>query len=508
MRASPLSGATTDLGEFDLAVVGGGVNGAGIARDAAGRGLSVLLVEKDDFAQGTSSRSSKLVHGGLRYLEYYEFRLVREALIEREALLRAAPHIVRPMRFVLPHSPEQRPPWLIRLGLFLYDHLGGRELLPASRTIDLSQAPEGAPLREAFSRGFVYWDCRVDDARLVILNVIDAIRLGATALSRTALVGAHRDRSVWRLALRGGGVERSARARALVDAAGPWVESVMRAAGSNSAKGVRLVKGSHLVTRKFWEGDEAYILQNADGRVVFVSPYEDDFALIGTTDIPFSGPPEDAAIEEREIDDLIGVVGRYFADGPGRGDILHTVSGVRPLFDDGAMNASAVTRDYVFDLEAPDGEAPFLTIFGGKITTYRRLAEQALVHLAPFFPAMKPAWTKGAPLPGGTLDGLGFQGFLGALQTRHPWLPAPLALDYARRYGSRAEDLLEGAASLADLGRRFGDRLTEREAKFLVSEEFAVTAEDILERRTKHCLRLAADERTAFEAWFEGRGPL
>jgi glycerol-3-phosphate dehydrogenase len=494
----------TDLGDFDLAVVGGGVNGAGIARDAAGRGLSVLLVEKDDFAQGTSSRSSKLVHGGLRYLEHYEFRLVREALIEREVLLRAAPHIVRPIRFVLPHSPEQRPAWLIRLGLLLYDHLGGRALLPPSRAIDLRRAPEGAPLRREFSRGFVYSDCRVDDARLVILNVLDASRLAARTLARTALVGARREQGVWSLVLRSGGLEINARTRALVNASGPWVETVLRAACVSSTKRVRLVKGSHLITRKFWEGEQAYLLQNIDGRVIFVSPYEEDFAIIGTTDVPFGGAPEDAAIEEAEIDELIGVVGRYFTSPPARSDILHTVSGVRPLFDDGTDNASAVTRDYAFDLDASQGAAPLLTIFGGKITTYRRLAEQALDRLQQFFPAMKPAWTNGAALPGGALEGPDCSSFLRALETRCPWLPAPIALDYARRYGTRADDLLLGAATLDDLGRRFADRLYEREARFLASEEFAVTAQDVLERRTKHYLRLSPGERRAFEAWFDG----
>jgi glycerol-3-phosphate dehydrogenase len=498
-----LNVAMTDLGDFDLAVIGGGVNGAGIARDAAGRGLSVLLIEKHDFAQGTSSRSSKLVHGGLRYLEYYEFRLVREALIEREVLLRAAPHIVRPMRFVLPHSPEQRPAWLIRLGLFLYDHLGGRELLPSSGALDLARAPEGQPLRQAFSRGFAYSDCWVDDARLVVLNVLDASRLGARVLSRTELISARRDGREWSLSLRSGALESRARARGLVNAAGPWVENVERATGSNSAKRVRLVKGSHLVTAKFWQGEQAYLLQSPDRRVVFVSPYEEDFALIGTTDVPFAGSPEDAAIDESEVDELLGLVNLYFRGGPTRDDILHCFSGVRPLFDDGADDASAITRDYVFDLDAPPGAAPLLTIFGGKITTYRRLAEQALERLQPFFPAMTPPWTKGVTLPGGALGELGFSGFLSALMSRNPWLPAGVALGYARRYGSRAEDLLKDAKSLEDLGRHFGDGLYEREALFLAAEEFALTSDDILERRTKHHLRLTPEERSTFEAWFD-----
>jgi glycerol-3-phosphate dehydrogenase len=407
------------------------------------------------------------------------------------------------MHFVLPHSPEQCPAWLIRLGLFLYDRLGGRKLLPASAALDLRGAPEGAPLRKAFSRGFVYSDCWVDDARLVVLNVLDASRLRARALSRTEFVGARRVGGVWRLSLSSGGLDRSAGARALVNAAGPWVEGVSQLAGANSAKRIRLVKGSHLVTRKFWDGEQAYILQSADKRVVFLTPFEEDFALIGTTDVPFSGSPEAVTIEEKEIDDLLGVVSRYFAGGPTRRDILHCFSGVRSLFDDGADNPSAITRDYVLDLDAPAGAAPLLTIFGGKITTYRRLADHALARLAPFFPAMKPPWTNGAALPGGDLAGLDFSGFLRAFERRYPWLPAPIALGYARRYGSRAGDLLRGATSLTDLGRRFGDRLYEREARFLVSEEFALTADDILERRTKHHLRLTSEERRAFEVWFE-----
>jgi glycerol-3-phosphate dehydrogenase len=409
------------------------------------------------------------------------------------------------MRFVLPHSPEQRPAWLIRLGLFLYDHLGGRELLPSSGALDLARAPEGRPLRQTFSRGFAYSDCWVDDARLVILNVLDASRLSARVLSRTELINARRDGGEWSLSLRSGAVESRARAHGLVNAAGPWVENVEQATGANSAKRVRLVKGSHLITAKFWQGDQAYLLQSPDRRVVFVSPYEEDFALIGTTDVPFAGSPQDAAIEDSEVGELLGLVNHYFRGGPTRDDILHCFSGVRPLFDDGADNASAITRDYAFDLDAPAGAAPLLTIFGGKITTYRRLAEHALERLQPFFPAMTPPWTKGATLPGGALGGLGFSGFLSALRNRYPWAPAEVALGYARRYGSRAEDLLKDAKSLKGLGRHFGGGLYEREALFLAAEEFAVSAKDVLERRTKHYLRLTPEQRSAFEAWFDAK---
>ncbi len=500
----------TDLGDFDLIVVGGGVNGAGIARDAVGRGLSTLLVEKDDLAQGASSRSGKLVHGGLRYLEYYEFRLVREALIEREVLLKAAPHIIWPMRFVLPHSSEQRPAWLIRMGLFLYDHLGGRKLLPPTRAIDLREGPEGAPLKRDFVRAFEYSDCWVDDARLVVLNALDASRRGARVLTRTALVSARRAGERWNVTLsRRAGDESSARARALVNAAGPWVEDVLRTAGANSAKHVRLVKGSHIITRKFWDGEQAYLLQNADKRVIFVNPYENDLALIGTTDVPFSGRAEDVAIDGEEIDYLLDVANRYFAKGPTRADVISAFSGVRPLFDDETDNASAVTRDYVLDLDAPARVAPLLSIFGGKITTYRRLAEQALARLAPFLPSMRPAWTETAPLPGGDLDATDFAAFLQTGRSRYPWLPEDIATGYARRYGTRMHKLLAGAASLDDLGRRFGRGIFEREARFLAAEEWAETADDILERRTKHYLHMSGNERAEFEAWFaatkEGR---
>ncbi len=492
----------TELGDFDLIVVGGGVNGAGIARDAVGRGLSVLLVEKDDLAQGTSSRSGKLVHGGLRYLEYYEFRLVREALIEREVLLRAAPHIIRPMRFVLPHSADQRPAWLIRMGLFLYDHLGGRKLLPPTRAIDLRRSPEGAPLKKDFVHAFEYSDCWVDDARLVVLNALDASRRGARILTRTALISARRAGERWNVTLSRAEGEVSARARALLNAAGPWVEDVLCAAGANSANRVRLVKGSHIITRKFWQGEQAYLLQNNDKRVIFVNPYENDLALIGTTDVPFSGRADEVAIGDDEIDYLVAVVSRYFVKAPTRAEVIGAFSGVRPLFDDETDNASAVTRDYVFDLDAPDGAAPLLSIFGGKITTYRRLAEHALDRLVPFFPSMKPAWTEAAPLPGGDIDGADFAAFLGTVPLRYPWLPGEIATGYARRYGTRMNKLLAGAASLDDLGRRFGDGLFEREARFLAAEEWAETAEDILERRTKHYLHISADERAEFEAWF------
>lgn len=497
----------------DLLVVGGGANGAGIARDAAGRGLSVLLCEKGDLAQGTSSRSGKLVHGGLRYLEYYEFRLVREALIEREVLLRAAPHIIWPMRFVLPHSPEQRPAWLVRLGLLLYDHLGGRKLLPPTRALDLRRDPEGAPIRDAYRKAFEYSDCWVDDARLVVLNAMDARERGAQVLTRTALVGARRSGNMWTAELadeRSGG-RRQVQARCIVNAAGPWVEEVLQGIdGARTSRRIRLVKGSHIVTPKFWQGPQAYLLQNDDKRVIFVNPYEGDMALIGTTDVAVSGRPQDAEIDDAEIDYLLRVVARYFRHPPTRSDIRHTFSGVRPLYDDKAENPSAVTRDYIFDIEPerlrPD-EPCLLSIFGGKITTYRKLAEHALERLKPAFPMMGEAWTAGASMPGGDMPGADFAAWTDSFRRRHPWLPDELALHYARLYGTRAERLLDGCSALNDLGRHFGGLLYEREAAYLVAQEWAETAEDILERRTKHGLHLTASEQGEFARWLEQHRP-
>ena len=502
-------GMTQDLGHFDLIVIGGGVNGAGIARDAMGRGLSALLCEKDDLAQGTSSRSGKLVHGGLRYLEYYEFRLVREALIEREVLLRSAPHIIWPMRFVLPHSPEQRPAWMVRAGLFLYDHLGGRRILPPTRSLDLSTAPEGEPIRKDFKRAFEYSDCWVDDARLVVLNAVDVRNRGGMVLTRTSLLSARRAGEDWRVDLRSGrdGRMLQTTGKILVNAAGPWVDDVLRRAGRNVENRVRLVKGSHIVTPKFWSGDQAYLLQHSDKRVIFVNPYEGDLALIGTTDIPFEGRAEDARIDQSEIEYLLSVVNRYFDNAPKLEEVIHSFSGVRPLFDDKATNPSAVTRDYVLDLEAPAGQAPLLSIFGGKITTYRRLAEHALEKLSPYFPQMTGPWTKNTPLPGGDIPDADFSLFLQELRRRRPWLPQEVARGYARRYGARVDSLLDGAKSIGDLGRLFGGTLYEREARFLAEEEWATDAEDVLERRTKHALHLTDGQRADFTAWFEMFAP-
>jgi D-erythritol 1-phosphate dehydrogenase len=492
-------------GPFDLFIVGGGINGVGIARDAAGRGLSVALCEKGDLAEGTSSRSGKLVHGGLRYLEYYEFRLVREALIEREVLLESAPHIIWPMRFVLPHSPDDRPAWLVRLGLFLYDHLGGRKRLPGTRTLNLGTAPEGRPIRAEFTRAFEYSDCWVDDARLVVLNAVDARERGADIHTRTTCVSARRENGLWRIVTRGmGGSETEVQARVLVNAAGPWVNDVIgRVAGLNSAHDVRLVKGSHIIVPKFWDGPQAYLVQNTDKRVIFINPYENDLALIGTTDIPYEGRAEDVAADEREIDYLIAAVNRYFKAELKKSDVIHSYSGVRPLYDDNEDNPSAVTRDYVFELDAGEGKAPLLSVFGGKITTFRKLSEHALEKLTPFFPAMKPKWTAGAHLPGGDIADVDFDGFLGNLQSEYAFLPRQLALHYARLYGTRARSILGNASKLSDLGTKLGPNLYESEALYLLHEEWALEAEDVLTRRTKHGLHMNRAQRKVFSDWFE-----
>lgn len=493
------------ISETDLFVIGGGINGAGIARDAAGRGLSVVLCEKDDLAEGTSSRSGKLVHGGLRYLEYYEFRLVREALIEREVLLNAAPHIIWPMRFVLPHSPDDRPAWLVRLGLFLYDHLGGRKKLAGTRSLDLQRDPEGAPIKGDFTKGFEYSDCWVDDARLVVLNALDASERGAEVLPRTACTSMRTDGDCWLVTVKNtqSGLERQFRAKAVANAAGPWVTDIIgRVAGSNSARKVRLVKGSHIITPKFWDGPQAYLVQNTDKRVIFINPYEGDKALIGTTDIAYEGPADEVAVDEDEIEYLIAAVNRYFKQELRRKDVLSTFSGVRPLFDDGQGNPSAVTRDYVLDLDTSQG-APLLNVFGGKITTFRKLAEQAVQELRGNFPTMGKDWTSTASLPGGDVPDADFETFVAITGKKYSWLPSDLAFHYARLYGTRLGQLLGDATSLAALGRKFGPLLYEVEVTYLMEEEWAKTAQDILFRRTKHGLTLSSDEVVQLEDWMQ-----
>ncbi len=492
---------------FDLVVVGGGINGVGIARDAAGRGLSVLLVERGDLASHTSSGSSKLIHGGLRYLEHYEFRLVREALIEREVLLKAAPHIIWPLTFVLPHSPEQRPAWLIRLGLFLYDHLGGRKILPASQAVDLAAAGTyGDPLQDWVKRGFTYSDCWVMDSRLVVLNAIDAVERGAEVLTRTECTRAVREDAGWRVELRDtrANTTRTVEARALVNAAGPWVARFLEEnLGHQSMKRVRLVKGSHIVVKKLHDGDHPYILQNTDKRIVFVIPYETDYSLIGTTDVDYDGDPAEVRITPAETDYLCAVVNRYFRRTITPADVVWSYAGVRPLYDDASGSASAVTRDYVFDVEGGGGRAPLLSVFGGKITTYRKLAEHALQRLCPLLDCPKGDWTATAPLPGGDLPSGDFAAFLARFRADYPWLPAALATRLARSYGSRATAILDGRQGLGDLGQHLGGDLYEAELDHLVANEWAMTAEDVLWRRSKLGLHLDAVARRRVADWFD-----
>jgi len=488
---------------YDLAVIGGGVNGCGIARDAAGRGLSVLLVEKGDLAGGTSSASTKLIHGGLRYLEHYEFRLVAEALSEREVLWAMAPHIIRPLRFVLPHHRELRPAWMIRLGLALYDHLGGRRLLPKSRSLDLTRDTAGAPLRREFRRGFEYSDCQVDDARLVVLNAVDAVRRGADIRVRTEMVAAAAKENAWSLTLREAtaGATSMVSARVLVNAAGPWVEGVLGARLGRKARAhVRLVKGSHIVVPRIFAHERAYIFQNGDGRIVFAIPYEHDFTLIGTTDVEFAGDPASVAIDQSEVDYLCRAVSAYFVQPVHAADVVWTYAGVRPLYDDGDA-AQAVTRDFVLEVDAADGAPPVLSVFGGKITTYRRLAEAALDKLAPWLAGARGPWTKGAALPGGNFPATGFETLVEELSQKFFFLPTPLLRRLAHAYGMRTSELLEDCRKMADLGVHFGADLHAREVRWLMDEEWARTADDVLWRRSKLGLRLGPAERDALAAW-------
>ena len=475
---------------YDLLITGGGINGTGIARDAAGRGLRVCLVEQDDLASHTSSASTKLIHGGLRYLEFYEFRLVREALAERARLLAIAPHIVWPLRFVLPLGAGSRPAWLIRAGLFLYDHIGGRGPLPATRTVELNGCGLGAGLKAGLGRGFAYSDCWVEDSRLVVLNAVDAAARGAAIRTRTRLVSARREGEAWRAEVHDtvtGAIETLA-ARRLVNAAGPWVAQVLAGAlGQNAGARIRMVKGSHIVVRRLYEGEHAFLLQNADGRIVFVIPYEQAFSLVGTTDLAWEGDPGRPEISPAEIDYLCEATKAWLATPIGPADIVSSFSGIRPLYDDGAESASEVTRDYVLELDQPEGQAPCLSVYGGKITTYRRLAEAALAKLG----VGGRSWTAGSPLPGG--DMRDFDMFLADFAAAHPFLPASVARRLARAYGTRASSIIGTAKDMAALGDDFGHGLTEAEIAYLVTHEFARTPEDVLWRRSKLGLHLPPD---------------
>jgi glycerol-3-phosphate dehydrogenase len=491
---------------FDLLIIGGGVNGCGIARDAAGRGNSVFLCEMNDLASGTSSFSTKLVHGGLRYLEYFEFRLVREALIEREILWRIAPHIVRPLRFVLPHHDGLRPAWLLRLGLFLYDHIGGRHRLPPTRSVDLRRDAVGKPLVPGrYQKGFEYSDCFVDDARLVVLTAKDAAERGAEIHTRTRAAEISQEGGIWRVTVENtvSGARSTIRARVLVNAGGPWVEQVLAlGSGVNPRAKVRLVQGSHIVVRKLYEHDRAYMFQNSDGRIVFVIPYQDDFTLIGTTDRDYHGDPALVKASSEEIRYLCDSVSEYLAKPITPEDVVWTYAGVRPLYDDGASEAKAATREYVFELDTPGG-APLLSIYGGKITTHRRLAEEALEKLAPYLHGSKASegWTGKAPLPGGDMDVSAVTALSARLEKNYPFLLPGQASRLAHAYGTRAARLLGNAKSASDLGRWFGAGLSEAEVRYLISSEWARTAEDVVWRRSKLGLRLTAAEIAAIDDW-------
>lgn len=484
---------------YDLCVVGGGINGVGIAADAAGRGLSVFLAEMGDLAGATSSRSSKLIHGGLRYLEQFEFRLVREALQEREVLLAKAPHIVWPQRFVLPQVPGARSGLLLRAGLFLYDHLGARQRIPASAALDLNRDPAGRPLRSGLTNGFSYWDCQVDDARLVVLNARAAADKGAAIETRTRVESMVDEQGRWRIALNGPGGKRQINARALVNAAGPWVQGVADAIERQNGRlrePLRLVKGSHVVVPRIRGAEDAYLCQGGDGRVVFAIPYEQRFTLIGTTDVPYSGDPAAVSISAEEEGYLLDLMRSFFSSPPGRSDIVWSYAGVRPLFDEGAdIGASAATREYRFDLSAGEGRAPLLTVLGGKLTTYRRLAEAALQKLAPHLPPMGAPWTASAPLPGGDLGEAGLDGFIARLCGERPDFEPAFLAALARRHGTLAWKVLGDARRQSDLGAALGGGLTEREVSYLKEREWARTPDDVLWRRTKCALHMTVDER-------------
>jgi glycerol-3-phosphate dehydrogenase len=496
--------------DCDLLIVGGGINGVGIARDAAGRGLSVILCEQHDLAQHTSSASTKLIHGGLRYLEYYEFKLVRKALQEREVLLRAAPHIMWPLRFVMPHDVGQRPAWMIRAGLFLYDHLAHRNFLPSSKGISLRKHLAGLPLKGIFHNGFEYSDGWVDDARLVVLNALDASERGANILTRTKCLNVLQEGTSWRVSLDSeqfGHIE--VRARAVVNATGPWTEQFANASDATKiTHGMRLVKGSHIIVPRLFEHPYAYIFQNPDKRIIFAIPYQDEFTLIGTTDLEYSGDPGKVQIDADEINYLCQMANRYFTKQISADDVVWSFSGVRPLLEDSSQDASAVTRDYRLELE--NNSAPFLNVWGGKITTYRKLSEEVLDILLPCLGSKAPIWTATAPLPGGDLQqantlvaSYDFASFSQHFCNRYPWLPVKLAQRYARCYGTRATRMLGTANKLSDMGEELAPGMYEIEARYLFEVEWARSAEDILWRRTKCGLHCNTEHFKRLQEWIK-----
>jgi len=519
--------ANDSIQEFDLFIIGGGVNGCGIARDAAGRGMRVGIAEMNDLGSATSSASTKLFHGGLRYLEFLEFRLVREALVERETLLRAMPHISWPMRFVLPYSTNmrfesstpvsrivtaimpwlkaRRPAWLIRLGLFLYDHLGGRELLPGTKTLDLRTDAAGKALKPEFRRAFEYSDCWIEDSRLVILNARDAMRHGATIMPRTRVVSARREAGSWVITLCDDTAEWQVRARMLVNAAGPWAETVIKGVvGQNSSDHIRLVRGSHIVTRRLFDHDRSYFLQGTDGRIIFAIPYEQDFTLIGTTDKDQPDAATPPVCTEEESDYLCDFASQYFARPVTKEDIVWRFSGVRPLYDDGAGSATAATRDYVLKTDDTDN-VPLLNIFGGKITTYRKLAEAAMAEIAPRLENRHGPWTAGAPLPGGDFAVAEVAALIADLRRQYPFLDAAWARRLVRAYGTDAFEILGSASSMDQLGENFGATITAAELDWVMAHEWVATSDDFLWRRSKLGLVVTDSEAAAIDDYVRGR---
>lgn len=492
--------------ETDIFVIGGGINGCGIARDAVGRGYSVRLAEMNDLASGTSSWSSKLIHGGLRYLEHYEFRLVREALSEREVLLKSAPHIIWPMRFVLPHHKSMRPAWLLRIGLFLYDHIGKRKLLPGTKQVNLKTAAVGKPLKPVFSKGFEYSDCWVNDARLVVLNAKDAQDRGATIETHTQVISARKDNGLWCITtknLRNGDVTEH-KARVIVNAAGPWVDKVLgEAFGSNRSKNVRLVQGSHIVVPKLHSHDRAYIFQNADNRIIFALPYEQDYTLIGTTDQDYIGDPSEVKITDQEVSYLCSAASEYFKEPVKADDIVWSYSGVRPLYDDGASAAQEATRDYVLRVDGEQGEPAAVNIFGGKITTYRKLAESMMEEIEQLIGVRNAPWTAQSHLPGGDFAVGDYDKLVSKFKSEFPFIQASLSERLVRSYGTKAWVLMQGANTTEDMGTEFGGSLTEREVNYLMKHEWAECAEDVVWRRSKLGIRLDKTEISTLDEWMQ-----
>lgn len=489
---------------YDVFIIGGGINGCGIARDAAGRGYSVCLVEMNDIASGTSSQSSKLIHGGLRYLENYKFRLVKEALNEREVLLRSAPHIIWPMRFILPHNKNMRSKWILRLGLFIYDNIGKRKILPKTRYLNLKKESVGVPLKSTFSKGFEYSDCWVDDARLTMLNAVDAKQKGAEINTHTKCIKAIRKENTWHITTKDKESNKTNEyeAKVIVNASGPWVDEVLgEAIGEENANNVRLIKGSHIIVPKIYDHDRAYIFQNNDGRIIFALPYEQDFLIIGTSDQEYKSDLEKVEISEQEIKYFCEAASQYFEKPVRQEDVVGTYSGVRPLFDDGADDASDITRDYIIQLENGEKNGGLINIFGGKITTYRKLAEAVLEKIEISIGVKGKKWTKDSHLPGGEFKIDGFDELVGKICEKHPFLESKFIRRLARAYGTRAWDILKDVNKKADMGEEFGGSLTEREVKYLVENEWAINVEDIVWRRTKLGIRMNDKQIEKLDNW-------